>query len=91
MVVGTGSPPAWEQRSVMTGFLGRLKQYLWKRKAQRMSEEDIGEVSKRLIIIKRQIDGMSVTSSLHKLRMELLIDRERCQVMIAAWEARQES
>jgi hypothetical protein len=90
MAVGIGSPPAWEQKSVLTGVSGWVKQYLWKRKARRMSEEDITEVNKRLIILKRQIDSMPVTSRLHKLRMELLVDRERCQIMISAWESRQE-
>ena len=52
-----------------------------------MSEEQVGELRKMLIIIERQAAEMPISSKLHKRRMEILREQERLEYMIAQWEA----
>ena len=75
------------RRQFVTGLVGWWKRLLWRRKARRMSEEEMGELYKRLVIINRQLSGLPSISTVFKRRMELLHDRERCQTMITEWEA----
>ncbi len=51
-----------------------------------MRESDIDELRKRLIIMNRQLGELPISSRVQKRRIELLQERERCEVMIHAWE-----
>jgi len=54
---------------------------------RRMTESDIDELRKRLVIITRQFDELPISSWMLKRRAELTRDRKRCEAIIAAWEA----
>ncbi len=56
-----------------------------------MTESDIEELRKRLIIVGRQLEELPDTSRVFKRRMELLRDRERCETIIAIWEAERQA
>ena len=83
------SDPSLPQRprQVYRGLVGWWKRIVWRRATRRMNEGQINDLRKRLIIINRQLEELPVTSRAFKLRMELLRDRERCQTVIAMWEA----
>ena len=86
MVVGRGTAYAFDQKPVVTGIAGWLKRMIWKRAAGKMSDEQVSEMRKHLIIVEKQLANMPVTSSLSRRRLELLIEQERCRIMITTWE-----
>jgi hypothetical protein len=91
MVSEMDLPTASGQARVARGVLGRWLGMWWRRTARRMREADVDELRKRVVILTRQLDGLPVTSSIRKRRIQLLRDRERCQTIIAEWERLHES
>ena len=81
----TSAPP----RQIVGGVKGWVLRKLWKRRAKKIGEPDIDELRKRLIIMNRQLGEMPISSRIQKRRMELLRERERCEVIIAEWEKQQ--
>ena len=73
--------------SVVTGLWGWFIRMRWRSSARRMSEPEIDELRKRIIIVERQLESMPVSSRVRSRRMELLRDRERCQTIVNEWEA----
>ena len=73
-------------RPVIGGLWGWLVRGRWRRAARRMTEAEIDELRKRIVIISRQLDGLPISSRVQARRMELLRDRERCQTIVAEWE-----
>jgi len=82
-ISGTPQP----QRQIVKGLWGWLMRMNWRRRARQMSRVDVDELRKRLVIINRQLQELPISSRVFKRRMELLRDRERCNTIIAAWEA----
>ena len=75
-------------RPVMGGLWGWWSRMLSRRATRRMTEPEIDDLRKRVVIIARQLDGLPISSRVAKRRMELLRDRERCLTIIAEWEER---
>ena len=73
------------------GLRGWWKRLAWRRASRKMTESDIEELRKRLIIVGRQLEELPDTSRVFKRRMELLRDRERCETIIAIWEAERQA
>jgi hypothetical protein len=90
-LISDTSASSSHEQPVVTGVLGWFTRARWRRHGRRLDETGVDELRKYLIIINRQLEEMPISSRLHKRRMELLRDRERCRTMLSSWEHRNDT
>jgi hypothetical protein len=91
MVAQNNVEPMSSPRAITSGLRGWWKRLQWKREARDLQELDIDGLRKRIVILDHQLELLPTSSSVHRRRMELLEERERCVIIIATWEQRYDS